>query len=444
MPASLSLLADKKITLIGYGVSNRALSDYFIKNKIKFTVRDLKSTNLPSGVDGFFGSDYLNINEEIAFRSPSVHPLKIPKGKTVFTEISYSLENAKGTKIGVTGSDGKTTTATIINKILEKEHKSFLVGNVGAPLISKIDEVGKNDFIVAELSSFQLYDYTPSLDVAVITSISENHLDWHFSMADYVFAKRNVLKRAKRAVVNYDSPYKEFFTHPNITYFSLFDVSSFIGDGASYTYLKDGYIYHNEKALFPLDFIKIKGRYNILNTLAAVSSSLEYASIDSIIEAIKEFGGVSHRAEAVAGFGGVTFIDSSIDSTPARTISTLSSFPKEKSVVILGGYDKNLSYEILENALKGVKTAVLFGENKHKIQKAIKKSPKKTVIVNNIFEATSVAYKETVAGDYVILSPASASFDMFENYKERAEKFKEAIRGLENGKFKENFKHLNG
>ena len=442
MPVLLNELKDKKITLIGYGVSNKALGDYFIENKIKFTVRDLKSTNLPSGVDGFFGSDYLNINEEIVFRSPSVHPVKIPKGKTVFTEISYSLENAKGKKIGVTGSDGKTTTATIINKILEREHKSYLVGNIGAPLIRKINDTCKDDFIVSELSSFQLYDYTPTLDVAVITSISENHLDWHTSMADYVFSKRNILKKAKRAVVNYDSPYKEFFAHPNISYFSLYDMSMHVGNGASYTYVKNGYIYHNESKLFPLDFIKIKGRYNILNTLSAVSATIEYVSLDSIIEAVKEFEGVSHRAQTVAKINGITFIDSSIDSTPARTVSTLSSFPKEKSVIILGGYDKNLSYEILSSALKGVRAAILFGENKYKIQEAIKENPKKTVIVNNIFEATKVAYKEAINGDYVILSPSSASFDMFENYKERAEKFKEAIRGLENGKFEENSKHL--
>lgn len=442
MDKSLDILKDKRITLVGYGLSNKALGDYFIKNKIKFTVRDLKKVDLPSGISGFFGESYLDICEDIIFRSPSVHPSVFPMDKTVLSEISFSLEMSKGKKIGITGSDGKTTTSTLVHKILEKEAKSYLAGNIGAPLIDYFDKIKEEDFVVCELSSFQLYDYTPSLDCAVVTGISQNHLDWHTSMADYMFAKRNILKKAKRAVVNYDSSYREFFTHQNITYFSLSNLENLVGRGESYTYIKDGFVYYNRQRLFPLDFIKIKGRYNILNVLGALSVAIDFASLDSVIEAVKEFEGVCHRAETVAKVGGVEFVDSSIDSTPTRTKNTLSAFKRDKSVVIMGGYDKNLSYDSLKDTLNGLKCVVLLGENREKIYKAINGSPKKIIIVNDIFEATRVAYKEASYGDFVILSPASASFDMFKSYKERAEKFKEAIRGLENEKDKGNFKRL--
>lgn len=442
MNASLGYLNNKSITLIGYGLSNKALGDYFIKNGIKFSVRDRERVDLPNGIVGFFGEDYLNACEDVVFRTPSLHPKLIPQGRQIFSEISFGLENVKGVKIGVTGSDGKTTTVSLINEILKKEHTSYLVGNIGAPLVSKMDKIGKDDFVVCELSSFQLYDYTPTLDACIITGITENHLDWHTSMADYVFAKRNILKKSKKAVVNYDSPYKEFFSHHNTTYFSLNDLSALAKSGVLCTYLKDGYVYYKNQRLFPIDYIKIKGQYNILNVLGALSCAIDYVSLDSIIEAVKEFEGVSHRAEAVCKINGVTFIDSSIDSTPSRSKSTLTAFENKKSVVIMGGYDKNLSYDILKDALTDAKMVVLYGENREKIYGAIKNSPQKIIIVNDIFEATRVAYREATSGDFVILSPASASFDMFKSYKERAEKFKEAIRDLENGKNKRNFRSL--
>ena len=442
MDAFLDKLKNKKLTLVGYGISNKSLGEYFLKNGISYTVRDKKEVDLPKGIKGFFAEDYLKIDEDIIFRAPAVHPSLFPKEKQILTEISYSLEISNGTKIGITGSDGKTTTSTMIYNMLKREHSAHLVGNIGQPLISKVDELRMGDFIVCELSSFQLYDYTPSLDVSVITGISPNHLDWHSSMADYVFSKRNILKKTRKAVVNFDFSYREFFAHSNITYYSLSDLSGLVGNGASYTYIKDGYVYNNDRRLFPLDYIKIKGRYNILNTLGALSATLDYVSLDSIIEEIKDFKGVSHRSEAVCEIEGITFIDSSIDSTPTRTKNTLSAYKQDKSVVIMGGYDKNLSYDILEESLKGTKLVILLGENREKIYKAIKSSPQKIIIVNDILEATNIAYKEAKDGDFVILSPASASFDMFANYKERAEKFKEAIRGLENGKNKENFKRL--
>ena len=432
---SHNFLKNKTISLVGYGVSNREVAKYLQKNDIDFLVRSYEKVDLPSGIKGIFGDGYLNINEDIVFRSPSVNPQKINGNGRVFTEISYSLERAQAHKIGITGSDGKTTTATMIYEILKREHNSFLVGNVGTPLISYLDMVKKSDFLVCELSSFQLYDYTPTLDSAVVTGISQNHLDWHTSMADYIFAKRNILKKARRMVVNYDSPYKDFFLGKNTTYFSLHDISHLAIKDVDSVYIKNEVIYHNNEPLFPREIVKAKGNYNLLNALASISATYDFVSINSMREALSNFAGVVHRAERIDEINGVTFIDSSIDSTPARTKSTMSAFPKEKSIVIMGGYDKNLSYEILGEVVKDLKCIVLFGENRKKIYDAIKNSAKKIINVNNIFEATNASYKEADAGDLVILSPASASFDMFKSYKERAEKFKEAIKWRRLNKF---------
>ncbi len=442
MDISLDFLKNKSISLVGYGVSNKALGGYLLKNGITFSIRDKSVQDLPKGITGFFGEAYIDACEDVIFRSPSIHPSVFNRSKDVFTEISYSLENTVAKKIGITGSDGKTTTSTLIHKILEKEAKAYLVGNVGMPLIHRIDEIKKEDFVVCEMSSFQLYDYTPSLDVAVVTGISPNHLDWHSSMADYIFAKRNILKKSKKAVVNYDSPYKDFFTHSNTSYFSLSDLSFLFEKGVSCAYVKDNCAYYNGQIILPLNKLKLKGEYNILNALAAILATGEFVRRESISEALTSFMGVSHRAETVALVRGITFIDSSIDSTPARTKNTISAFDKSKCILIMGGYDKKLSYNELNEATKGIKCIILLGENREKIYKAVKSSAKKIINVNNIVEAVNASYKEAVAGDYVILSPASASFDMFKNYKERAEKFKEAIRGLENGKDKGNFKYL--
>ena len=197
-----------------------------------------------------------------------------------------------------------------------------------------------------------------------------------------------------------------------------------------FPYIKNGKAYFNREALFSTDILKIKGRYNLLNALAAVGATYGLVSKDAVINALSTFEGVRDRCEAVGTKNGVNFINSSVDSTPSRTKNTLSVFPKEKTVVILGGYDKNLSYDILNEALNGIKAIILMGENKEKIYKSIENRKEKIIKVNTLSEAVCAAYGESRAGDYVVLSPASASFDMFKNYKERAESFKDCIKDL--------------
>ena len=422
-------LKTKSVSLIGYGVSNKAVCQCLIKNGIFPTVRNKEKIDVPLGLKTVFGEGYLNVSEDVVFRSPSVRIEG--ENKDVYTEISFSLERASGYKIGITGSDGKTTTSTLIDRILRFDSKnSYLVGNVGNPLITYADKIMENDFLVCELSSFQLFDYAPHLDCAVITSISENHLDWHKSMDEYVLSKANIAKNAQRVIMNCDFEYKNLFGGRKTTYFSLNDCSDKLNYENDYVYIKNGKAYFNNDELFSTDIIKLKGEYNLLNVLASIGATYYFVSKEAILSAVSSFEGVRDRCEAVGTKNGVNFINSSVDSTPTRTKNTLSVFPKEKTVVILGGYDKNLTYDILNEPLNGVKAIILMGENKEKIYKSIKNRKEKIIKVNTLGEATAVAYGEARKGDYVVLSPASASFDAYKNYKERAESFKDFIRKL--------------
>lgn len=426
----LDLLNGKSITLIGYGVSNRALLAYFTEKGIFPTVRCEHNALMPTGISGIFGEGYLDISEEIAFRSPSVHPDKIKGNARVYTDCELFLSNTDAYKIGITGSDGKTTTTTLIGEILRADgRRTHVCGNIGVPLASVFPKVKNDDFIVCELSSFHLHRATVPLDVAVITSISENHLDYHRDMTDYVLAKRNILKNAKRAVINYDMDYRCVFDHPEITYFSKNDLSGQLSAQKNYVYLKNGYIYYNEKRLFSADIIKMRGGHNVYNVLSSVGALWGLVSLESIICAVSEFQGVSHRNEEIAKLGGVKFINSSADTSPARTVTTLENYRGERVVAIMGGAEKNLDYSPLKGVAKNLHAAVVFGTNREKISKEISAFTK-VIAVNDIYEATKIAHSLAKPSGNVVLSPASTSFDMFENYKDRAEKFKDAVSRL--------------
>ncbi|MBQ7353445.1 MAG: UDP-N-acetylmuramoyl-L-alanine--D-glutamate ligase [Clostridia bacterium] len=421
-------LGNKSFALAGLGVSNRAVIEYLEKYKIPFKVYLSKKEEIQNYKDAIYCESDFNIDADIIFRSPAIRPEKIKGNGQIFTEIGFSLENISCYKIGITGSDGKTTTSTLIYEMLRDKFPSYLSGNIGIPLITKIDDITKNSYVVCELSSFQLFDYSPSLDCAVVTSISENHLDWHKSLLEYIYAKRNILKRAKRAVLCYDCEYRCFFTGDNLTYYSLKDLSSLCGNGSHYVYLKNDIIFYDDKPLFKKQCVKLTGEYNLKNLMAAIGVCYPLIDIERIKSVAMTFKGVSHRCERVAELNGVTFIDSSIDSTPQRAISTLSAFPSGKTIAIMGGYDKNLSYHVLKNTLRDLKGVIIFGQNRNKL---IEASPKGARVVNTMKEAVNLAYKMSRSGDFIVLSPASASFDMYKNYKEKSDAFIKEIGALD-------------
>ena len=418
-------LKGQLVTLVGYGESNRAMCRFLMERGIYPVVRNPVAVEVPRGIEGVFGDGYLDGCGGIVFRSPGVRPDKI--GGNTYTEAGYALEECRGVKIGVSGSDGKTTTSTLIYLMLMQGGKNaYLGGNIGTPLISFSDKVGKDGYLVAELSSFQLMDMEPCLDVACITNITENHLDWHLDMAEYVSAKGRILKNARRRVLNYDDEAVFSLGGERDTYFSLRDIRS--KGFKEFACVAEGHIYYCEKRLFPVKDICLKGEFNIKNVLCAVACAYPYVGAEPCGRVARSFCGVDNRMEPMGEINGVSFVNSAIDSTPSRTIKTLSAFEPKRTVAILGGYDKSLSYECLGGILGELKGVVLCGENRDKILPFAKNAK----CVNTLGEAVFLAFKLASKGDTVVLSPASASFDMFKNYKEKAQRFKQEIKNLRN------------
>ena len=428
-------LKNKSVCLLGYGKSNQALMSYLLSRGIFPTVRNDTVCQVPNGIKLLYGKNYLKTTEDIIFRTPVIRPDSICGSGKISSEIAYTLSILKSHNIGVTGSDGKSTTSTLIYKILAEEHRAVLGGNIGTPLIEKAEGLTKDDFAVLELSSFQLMDFCPRLEVGVITNITENHLDWHKSMDEYIEAKKNILKNAKVCVLNYDDEIVRHFAKDADVFVTLSDkfdcISHYCDTRYNFVYPHKDYIYYNTDKIINIGDILIKGEYNLRNVLSAIGATYNFASNKSIKNVLRTFEGISSRREFIKNVNGVSFFDSSIDSTTSRTKETLSTFDKEKTIIILGGYDKNLDYSPLSCCLSDIKGVVLCGENKNKIFEAIKNLNIEKIIFENDFDScVRRAYSLACCGDSVLLSPASASFDMFENYKERAERFKQIVNTL--------------
>ncbi len=408
------------IGLIGFGISNQALYKHF-KGLHRITVHNEKEISLPCGVQGAFGSNYLDCSEDLVFRSPSVRPDRIRSCSPVMCEAEYALDKLGGIKICVTGSDGKTTTSSLIFSALQSEG-AYLGGNIGNPLINAIGRDYR--FIVSELSSFQLMDFSPACDVCVITNITENHLNYHKDMNEYISSKENLLKNAKRIVLNYDDEIlrKIGKKYENVRYFSLKERCD--------AYVEGGYVCLRGKRLFNVDRLKLVGNFNLLNVLAALLAVCDFVNLDKAVDCFCNFCGVENRMELVLEKNGIKFYNSSADTTPSRSVATTSYFDKSRLVVILGGSDKELSYDILKDCLANVKGVVLLGENKDKILMAIDGIDAKIFTANTVEEAVSIGYGLCNRGDTVLLSPASASFDAFRDYKERGQRFKKAVVSL--------------
>ncbi len=419
-------LTGKSVCLVGYGVSNMALGRYLEAAGVDFLVRCEEKCALPKGKTGVFGHGYLDTSEDVVFRSPGVHPQLIHGGGAVYTEVGFGLEMAKCKKIGVSGSDGKTTTSTLIYQMLRAGGKNaFLGGNIGNPVVPLAEKLSPSDYLVTELSSFQLIDMAPCLDIAAVTNISQNHLDWHTDMDEYIAAKRNIVKNSAASVLNYDDPVVRGFDAEKRIYFSLCDRRRECGDGQDFVHVVDGWVYYNEHLLFPVSSIRLLGDFNVKNVLCAVGCVFGIVGAENCHRVVREFCGVGGRQEVVWVENGVTYINSAIDTTPTRTKNTLSAFEASRVIAILGGYDKNLDYGCLQDTLKDAKAVVLCGENREKISKAL---ARRVINVNTLEEAVFLAKGIARNGDFVILTPASASFDMFKNYKEKGKRFAECVK----------------
>ena len=435
----------KPVGFIGVGISNIPIIKAFCAAGALVTVRDMKEKENIYGFEKLAGldicyrtgNDYLSdINEELLFLAPAVRPDKEElvaaqkNGTVLTTELNEFLALCPCKTFGVTGSDGKTTTTTLIAKILEAGGKKvWLGGNIGKNLFECLDEIQPEDYAVMECSSFQLMKMKHSPDVSVLTNLSPNHLDWHKDMDEYFEAKKNIYKFNPNAkiIVNKDNEYTDTIKNErDVTEISL---EHTLQKGVYYD--GSGIYYNGEKVLSEEDILLI-GVHNRYNYCCAVAATYDIAGKDAVKKVASTFGGVEHRCELVRVHEGVKYYNSSIDSSPTRTAAACNSF-KEKVIVICGGYDKNIPLEPLgELFCRKVKGCVLMGATADKIQKVLADCGYEGTVLRatDMQDAVSKAASLAKTGDSVLLSPAAASFDMFRNFEVRGNVFKECVNAL--------------
>ena len=446
-----SYIRFRKVAIIGLGVSNLPLIDYMYEKQARVTVFDDRNIDdIPKeimdkitsyGFEFSFGPNSLEKlkNFDIIFRSPSCLPTKPElveeenRGAIVTTEIEMLMKMCPCKIIGVTGSDGKTTTTSLINAILKQAgYNTFLGGNIGTPLFTRLSEMKPEDIVVLELSSFQLMGMQVSPDIAVITNITPNHLNIHKDYNEYIDAKKNIFRYQDEkgiVILNYDN---------EITRSCSKEANGKVIFFSSKEKLDDGYIVDEKiiKHILNVSDVILRGNHNYENIATAIAATSTLVDTEDAIKAVKEFKPVEHRLELVREIDGVKWYNDSVSSSPTRTIAGLKSFDEE-IVLIAGGYDKNLDYTpIAKPIIENVKTLILLGQTSGKIFDAVKEELEKEnkelpiYMCNTLEETVSIAKKLAKKGQIVLFSPASASFDMFKNFADRGEKFKNLVNNL--------------
>ncbi len=448
---------NKKIAIIGLGISNLPLLDYFADKGAQVTVFDHRKIDeidkvildkITSRCIKFsFGKHCLVnlVGFDIIFRSPTcrpdIHELKAEsvRGAVITSEIEMVVELCPGKIIGVTGSDGKTTTSSLIYEILkEKGYNCYLGGNIGIPLFTKIKDMKKDSIVVLELSSFQLMNMQISPQISVITNISPNHLDMHKNYDEYISSKKNIFKHQKEngiVVLNYDNDITKTFLSEINGKVRFFSSKNRLDNGVIYDKgiiksCEDGVRRH---VITIDDAISLQGIHNYENICAAIAATESLVETSIQARAITKFKGVEHRLEFVRNINGVKWYNDSIGTSPTRTIAGLNSFDK-KVTLIAGGYDKNLDYKcIAKPIVDKVDNLILCGATADKIEEAVVhelKSEKKELPIyrfTSLEECVYKAYEICSENEVVLFSPASASFDMYKNFEERGKAFKELV-----------------
>ena len=437
----------KKVSVIGIGISNRPLIRYLVSLGADVTAYDKKTESQLGDIAQEFksmdvtlvlGENYLDdLSGEIIFKTPGMrydHPSIVKckeQGSIITSEMEVFFEICPAKIIAVTGSDGKTTTTTLNHTMLsEAGYTAHLGGNIGTPLMTKAEEMKKSDFAVLELSSFQLHTMKKSPAIAVITNITPNHLDWHTDYAEYIEAKKNIMLHQEKDDVLVTNLENEVTRE--IGKCAKGKNISFSSKNPADVHIKDGIICVGTDEILNISDIKIPGKHNVENYMTAIAAVYGLVNKETIEKVAKNFGGVPHRIELVRTIDGVRYYNSSIDSSPNRTINTLNVF-SEPVVLIAGGKDKGIPYdEIGEPIANHVKTLILIGATSKVIDEAVKNSGKTvpTIFVESYEEAVKLAKDNATSGDVVLLSSASTSFDMFNNFEESGNLFKELVNKL--------------
>lgn len=451
-------LKGKRVAFIGLGRSNLPLIRMFCESgAIVYACdsRDKDSLGVNAQMAEEFGAilslgaNYLdNLDVETVFRTPGMNynspalSQMRARGIEITSEMELFFELCPCRIIAVTGSDGKTTTTTIISELLKAQgYTVHLGGNIGNPLMPEIYDIKEDDFAVVELSSFQLISMKKSPCVAVVTNVAPNHLDVHKDMDEYINAKRNIVIYQSsdcKAVLNLDNSISDSFedsTQADIYKFSrtqnVKKGAYVLNDEIRFT---DG---EKDEAVMSVSDIRIPGLHNVENYLAAICAVRDFVSNETIIKVANTFNGVKHRAQLVRELDGVRYYNDSIASSPTRTACGMLSLFDEKLILICGGYDKNIPYAPLGPVIcSKVKTLILLGATGKKIEQAVKESENyqadklQIIYADSMENAVNIARENAVSGDIVALSPASASFDMYRDFEQRGEHFMSIVNSL--------------
>ena len=444
-------LQGKRIAVLGLGVSNRPLVKLMLRygctvvgcdrtprEKLDAQVLELESL----GCTLKLGDTYLDdLQADLVFRTPGMHPgnpalvALREKGAKVTSEMEVFFSLCPCTTIAVTGSDGKTTTTTLISEMLKAAGKTvWLGGNIGTPLLSLVDEMEEDHFAVVELSSFQLMDMTHSAHISVVTNLAPNHLDVHKDMDEYVDAKKNIFKfqgKEDKLILNLDNAITASFTGNGSTrWFSR------LGKTDNGICMDGDFLCRDGVKILDKKTIAIPGEHNVENYMAAILAVEGLVDDETIRHVAESFGGVEHRIELVRIKDGVRYYNDSIASSPSRTIAGLKSFT-QKVCLIAGGYDKHIPYDVLGPYIcRGVKRLYLGGATGNLIRQAVENCPEydpetlKIVDCGDFTSAVMAAAKDAKSGDIVLMSPASAAFDQFKNFMERGKYFKKLVKEL--------------
>ena len=452
-------IRDKSIAVLGIGISNLPLIEMLCQEGCDVTACDRRSLSqlgavgdhlLELGAKLRLGEDYLeNLHEELIFRTPGLMPFDDhlvkarEQGSIVTSEMEVFFSLCPCRVFAVTGSDGKTTTTTLISEILKGAgYRVHLGGNIGTPLLCKLPEMKEDDLVVLELSSFQLHSMTCRPHTAVITNLSPNHLDKHNGFQDYIDAKAWIFLNQlpeDRLILNANDPHTAYYASKAPSAISYFSDTVPVRSGCI---CENGIIYlvteGSRVSVMPADEIRIPGQHNIQNMLAAFEAVRGYASPEICRQIARTFPGVPHRLEEIRMLNGVTYINDSIASSPTRTIAGLHALRK-KPIVIAGGYDKHLPFDSLgEEFCDRAKAVILTGDTAEKIAVAIEtalehRGQEKLLPVyqvSDLQEAVHTAASIAEDGDIVVLSPACASFDRFRNFEERGNLFRKYVMEL--------------
>ena len=443
-----------KIAIAGYGLEGKQNYKYFNKPGNDLTIVDERADiDIPSDAKYITGDGaYDDMSQfDMVIRTAGLSPLKIKKAKLVWSATNEFFAKCKAPIIGVTGTKGKGTTSSFITSILRASGKKVhLVGNIGVPALSVLPDIRPEDFVVYEMSSFQLWDIKYSPHIAVVLMIEPDHLDVHTDFEDYLKAKSNIRRWQNLndiCIYHPSNPFSQKIASVTLAILDQTTKGDYLNNIHRYgikddglVYIKDDFLYANDRKICPISCVKLPGKHNLENACAAMSAVLELKldiSDNQFAEGLRSFTGLPHRLKYVSEINDVKFYDDSISTTPGSAIAAIKSFTSPK-VLILGGSYKGGDFTDLVKEIKksNIRQIILMGDEANRIEQFLKDAGiVKYVNLErySMFEIVSKAAAAASPGDVVILSPACASFGMFKNYQDRGKKFINAVDLLKSG-----------